>query len=367
MIHEEHLYLAGPVCFYPRGNSMWQCYRKEAEYYGAVVELPNDNWDSVPGDTIGDKIVNNCDISMRKCTAVLANIENHRGFMPDAGTVFEIGMAYGLGLKCYAYTRDKRGQGAKYMGATYVDAQTFRDKDGELLENHDMPFSDCIVGSCKVVEGSFSDCLRTFMEDIEEESKNKAVRGRKETCDPVKRNTRKGKKPVVYLGDCHRGKEAATRHAQMKAILEKYGFEAYTPSDYNIHVPVLQQMDDPYARAYNRFDHYQQHVRDCDIYLAVLDDHRGYEVDSDVAFESGMAYMLEDVKMVGYIESKEGMSQRTHSKKSKEGSPVDINGWNTEEDGFPVNMMWAKTPIYRGMSFEAAVKKLAKEFAEKEA
>ena len=84
----------------------------------------------------------------------------------------------------------------------------------------------------------------------------------------------------------------------MKKVLEKYGFEAYTPSDPNLHVPMLQQSEDPYTRAYNRFDHYQQHVRDCDIYLAVLDDHRGYEVDSDVAFESGMAFMLDGKKDV---------------------------------------------------------------------
>jgi len=357
MIHEEHLYIAGPMCFYPRGNSLWQSQRKEAEYYGAVVELPNDNWDSVPGDSIEEKIINNCDISMRKCTAILANIENHRGFMPDAGTVFEIGMAYGLGLKCYAYTRDKRAQGAKYFGGAY-ELDRILDKDGEILSDMDLPFSDCLVGASKIVEGDFTDCLRVFREDVEEESKQKAMYNRTETFEEPKRYPGQSGKKVVYVGDCRRGPQAEKRHAEMKRILEKYGYEAYTPSDCNVNVPVLQQSEDPYTRAYNRFDHYQQFVRDCDIYLGVLDDHRGYEVDSDVAFESGMAYMLEGKKMFGYIESPQSMAERTHSTVSEGGSPVDINGWSTEENGFPVNMMWGGTKLFRGMDFEEAVKQM---------
>ena len=362
MIHEEHLYLAAPVCFYPRGSAtMWQCYRKEAEFYGAVVELPNDRWEEVPGDSIEERIVNNCDISMRRCTAVLANIENHRGFMPDAGTVFEIGMAYGLGLKCYAYTRDKRPMGAKYMGGIY-DYETISDKDGEVIENMELPFSDCLVGACKIVEGNFTDCFRTFREDVEEESRQKAMRGRNEKKEAPVRYPGVTGKPVVYLGDCRRGKQAEKRHAEMKKVLEKYGFEAYTPSDPNLHVPMLQQSEDPYTRAYNRFDHYQQHVRDCDIYLAVLDDHRGYEVDSDVAFESGMAFMLDGKKMYGYIETPLSMAERTFSTEGDGDSPVDINGWTTEANGYPVNMMWGKTEIFRGMPFEEAVKKMAEKY-----
>ena len=175
-------------------------------------------------------------------------------------------MAYGLDLKCYAYTRDKRPMGVKYMGGTWTEDAVY-DNAGEKIENMDLPFSDCLVGACKIVEGKFSDCLRTFMEDVEEESKAKAMRGRVEKRAPHVKNPSKTGRPVVYLGDCHRGESAGKRHAEMKKVLEKYGFEAYTPSDYCDGVPVLQQTDDPYARAYNRFDHYQQHVRDCDIYV----------------------------------------------------------------------------------------------------
>ena len=99
MIHEEHLYIAGPMCFYPRGNSLWQSQRKEAEYYGAVVELPNDNWDSVPGDSIEEKIINNCDI-------ILADLNDFYGYEPNADVSFECGMAFQLRKKMYAFMDD---------------------------------------------------------------------------------------------------------------------------------------------------------------------------------------------------------------------------------------------------------------------
>ena len=360
MIQDEHLYLAGPVCFYPRGYSMWNKYRKEAEYHGAVVELPNDNWASVPGDTLAERIINNCDISMRKCTACLANIENHRGLMPDAGTVFELGMAYGLDLKCYAYTRDKRPLSQKYLAPVYTEKEVL-DREGEPLDP-DLPFGDCLVGGCKIVEGSFTDCLRTFMEDIEEESKSKAVRGYERKKAPHESRKPASGKPLVYVGDCHRSADCAGRHREMREVLEGLGFVAVFPEDPCPGIPDLQGSGDPYERAYNRFDRYQQHVRDCDVYFAVLEDHRGYEVDSDVAFESGMAYMFPgEKKMYGWMEDGRGMASRVCVQGEGE-EARDVNGWAAEEDPFPVNMMYGRTPIFQGMDFASAARKMKEEY-----
>jgi len=41
---------------------------------------------------------------------------------------------------------------------------------------------------------------------------------------------------------------------------------------------------------------------------------------------------------------------------------VDINGGTTESDGYPVNMMYGRTPIYRGCTFEEAVKQMAEAY-----
>ena len=43
MTKDEHIYIAGPLCFYPDGGKMWNAFRQEAEFYGFDVTLPNDN------------------------------------------------------------------------------------------------------------------------------------------------------------------------------------------------------------------------------------------------------------------------------------------------------------------------------------
>ena len=42
MIKNESLYLAGPLVFYLHGGEMWQAWRREAQYHGFKVALPND-------------------------------------------------------------------------------------------------------------------------------------------------------------------------------------------------------------------------------------------------------------------------------------------------------------------------------------
>ena len=72
--------------------------------------------------------------------------------------------------------------------------------------------------------------------------------------------------------------------------MDEAGFDAIFPTDAAPGVPVLQQNGSLYAKAYNLFDHYQQHVRNCDIIFADLENYQdGYEPQDDVAFEAGMA------------------------------------------------------------------------------
>ena len=56
MKKEHKLYLASPLCFYPNGYDMWNSYRKEAEFYGFTVTMPNDNKLVEEGEkvTLGD-------------------------------------------------------------------------------------------------------------------------------------------------------------------------------------------------------------------------------------------------------------------------------------------------------------------------
>ena len=122
MNKDESLYIAGPNCFWPRGGNSLQAYREYSLFHGFKVALPGDPkpaeekkdqkpWDEMTKKERGANILKNCEVSMDNSTAIIANLDNYRGYSPDGGTVFEIGMAYAKEAKCYAYTRDIRPTG----------------------------------------------------------------------------------------------------------------------------------------------------------------------------------------------------------------------------------------------------------------
>ena len=88
--------------------------RARAEALGFCVTLPNDDpldLDNANLQKRADSIFTNLEEVMLKTTAIVADLEAYRGAEPDSGTIFEIGMAYAKGAKCYGYTRDKRSFG----------------------------------------------------------------------------------------------------------------------------------------------------------------------------------------------------------------------------------------------------------------
>lgn len=360
MNKDESLYIAGPLVFYENGLKMWHSWRQEAEFYGFKVALPNEN----PLDfELGNKrslsaaIFKNCRDSINLSTGIIANLETYRGFMPDGGTIYEIGMAYGKDAKCYAYTRDKRTNGLKYPFAKYINDQQI-DLDGRTLPNRTLPFGPCIVGSCKIIEGDFSDALKVYQQDLEEESKAKA--NRLQTLHKIEaKKTLTKDQPIVYLSGFERyDLDANEKYANMKAICAKYGFYAIAPIDQAAGIdPIIS--DDPYTSAYHQFDHYQQHVRNCDIILANLNDYMGHEPNDDVSFECGMAFQLKK-KCFAYRDDIKPMVERIPHVRTND-STRDLNGLNVEDFEAPLNLMFAASfRIYDG-SFEEVVKKMAEE------
>lgn len=360
MIKDESIYIAGPLVFYENGLKMWHSWRQQAEFYGYKVALPNEKQlDFEKGNkrSLSAAIFKNCRDSINETTTIIANLETYRGFMPDGGTVFEIGMAYAKGAKCYAYTRDKRINGMKYAAARYEHDQIY-DLDGRILANRTLPFGPCIIGSCKVVEGDFSDALQTLTLDIEEASKLKANRNLDFiTTSPLKTYT--SDKPIVYLSGFERyDNDAVNKYAVMKAVLEKHGFDVLTPLDKAQGVDIIET-DDKYEKAYNKFDHYQQHIRNCDIILANISDYQGYEPNDDVAFECGMAFQL-GKKLFAYMSDTRPMVERIPNNGASE-LPRDINGLNVEDFEAPINLMFAASyRIYNG-NFEEVVEKMVEE------
>lgn len=355
----EYLYIAGPMVFYTGGNQLLLALRRTAESRGFSVSLPNDNVLKLDNEDIrlnADAIFGNCAGSMVKSTAILADLEPFRGAEPDGGTVFEIGMAYALGLPCYAYTRDKRGTVYKYTAAHLEADGQVHDEDGRVLPYWDLPFGPCLVGSCKIVEGAFGDCLSVFTQDLEEKRKLAGARQQPAAKQPGP-TVEKGTKPRIYLAVLERyDNAAAEKLAAMKKLCEGYGFEAVSPLDPAPGVPETAS-DDPYAKAYNLFDRWQQHVRNCDVVVGDLNDFHGWEPNSDVSFEMGMAWQL-GKKCFGYMADTSPMQKRIpHYGPDKD--TRDICGCQVEDFNYPINLMFASSmPVLEG-GFEAVMAQVA--------
>ncbi len=361
MIKDERIYVAGPVCFFPRGYEIWTARRREAQYYGFTVTLPNDN--KLPqADTPEQRayyILKNCRDSINLSTGIIADLENFRGGEPDGGTIYEIGLAYGHDCKCYAFTRDKRPMGVKYNAGTYVPGAIL-DYKGRKLPHIRLPFGVCVMGACKVVEGTFTDALKAYMYDLEEESKNKAVRGFEEKKDAPCQTMPRGDRPIVYVADIFRyDEDAAEKYEKMRAVLDKAGFDSIFPTDKAPGVPVLEDTGDLMEMVYNQFDHYQQHVRNCDIILADLNDFYGYEPNSDVSFECGMAFQL-DKKMYAFMDDIGRMIDRVPNK-GEENSCHDINHMGVENFDAPVNLMFGSSYKFLDGSLEDIIRKMAED------
>jgi nucleoside 2-deoxyribosyltransferase len=71
---------------------------------------------------------------LRRCTAVLANLNLFRGLEPDSGTAFEVGMAVALGKPVWAYFEPTDSLKALVPH----DAQGF-DADGFAVEDFGLP------------------------------------------------------------------------------------------------------------------------------------------------------------------------------------------------------------------------------------
>jgi nucleoside 2-deoxyribosyltransferase len=361
ILEGEAIYIAGPECFYVNGYDSLGAMRKESEYYGCKVTLPNDNPLNLDHEDLrknADEIFVNCANSMNQSTAIIADLETFRGCEPDGGSIYEIGMAYARGIRCYGYTRDLRNMVHKYPLAVLKDGVVY-DHDGRELPYQNLPFSPCVMGSCKVIEGNYSDCLQQMIADIHEEQKDAVIRSRKkEACVPGS-TLEKQDRPVVYLAGPERyDRDAAAVYEKRKALCESYGLMAVTPMD---DAPGVERIssENPYLQAYNDFDRWQQHVRNCDIILGNLNDFHGWEPNSDVSFECGMAWQL-GKKCFGYMDSTAIMRKRIpHYGEDKNNK--DIYGNDVENFNYPINLMFSSSmPILEG-SFEQALEQMAEQ------
>lgn len=353
---KETIYIAGPMCFYADGYPRWDVMKFRAQTKGYHVAMPSDVVLDLTNEDLRQNAVTifkNCARAMNEATAIICNLEFYRGADVDGGSIYEIGMAYAKGAHCYAYTRDKRPMFWKYQGYSIKDGKVY-DRKGRVLPFGELPFSPNVMGSCKVVEGDFDDALEVFTLDMEEKRKRAAFPAA--APEPKKTELNCGGMPVVYLAGPERyDSDAAEKYAAMKALCARNGFYAIVPTDEVPGIPAANT-DDIYTNAYLTFLRQQQHVRDCDIILANLNDFHGWEPDSDTSFECGMAFQL-GKKMFSYMESTEKMIHRVPNF----GADHDFRdhcGCNAENFDYPINLMFSGSmPVFEG-DFEAALNQM---------
>lgn len=350
---KESLYIAGPMCFYVDGYPRWDVMRDRAKIKGYDVTMPSDaqlEMDPVDLQKNAITIFNNCARCMNESTAIICNLEFYRGADVDGGSIYELGMAYAKGAHCYCYTRDKRPMFWKYQGYSIKDGKVY-DQKGRILPYGELPFSPNIIGSSKIVEGDFDDCLSVFSLDMEEKRKHAPFAV--PAAEPKKTALNNNGMPIVYLAGPERyDSDAAQKYAAMKALCAQHGYYAIVPTDEVPGIPAADT-DDIYTNAYLTFMRQQQHVRDCDIILANLNDFHGWEPDSDTSFECGMAFQL-GKKMFSYMDSTQKMIDRVPNF----GADKDYRdhcGCNAENFDFPINLMFSGSmPVFEG-NFESAL------------
>jgi len=365
MYKNEKIYIAGPMCFYKDGDLLLNAMRRRAESMGFGVTLPNDHPLDMENPDLrkrAQSIFEDLKVVMNESTAIIANLEAFRGSEPDSGTIYEIGMAFARGIRCYGYTRDKRALTWKDQKYVLKNGLVY-DEHGKLAPYKDLPFSPCVVGSTKIIEGDFDDCLKMMMVDIEEEYKMRGIRGHKDKEKTTHGKERQNSHPLVYLSGPERyDEDAAEKYDMMKEICRKYGMDACSPLDWADGVTEIES-NNIYTKAANMFDNWRQHVRNCDLIIANLKNYRGYECCNDTGFECGMGFQLGKV-LYGYIDDMRPMKYRVPNL-GEEAEFRDLNGCNVENFDYPLNLMFScSMEIFEG-NFDEVIGKIAEDYFKK--
>ena len=320
------LYIAGPQCFYERGYSMWHSYRKLAEYYGFTVVLPNDTPLDLTHEDLRDnarEIFANLQEVIQQTKIIIADLDLFRSSEPDCGTLFELGMVHGAGGLLY---------GLPVINARWLSRINLHicikvvstHKVGSLIPMLIFPMLQASLLLQKLLKAHLNDCLQLVMSDLEER--------RKQGIKPpafVPLPSQNGGKTRVFLSGPDRYRQnAEERYQLMKELCAQSGFVGISPLD---GLPDLNDIVDPYERAYRMWKYSQELIASCDIFLGDLQDYHGWEPLNDTAFEAGLAWRL-GKRCFCYMPDTRIMRDRIPNIEG-----LDVAGNIVENFNFPVN------------------------------
>ncbi|GHV47370.1 hypothetical protein AGMMS49546_36910 [Spirochaetia bacterium] len=102
---------------------------------------------------------------IRNSNMIIANLNPFHGQESDSGTVFELGMCYGLGYDCYGFIGDGRPLIERIPCVKGADG-LYRDIEGYLVEDRGFPLNQVIMDGAKIIIGDFEAAARFAAIDI---------------------------------------------------------------------------------------------------------------------------------------------------------------------------------------------------------
>jgi len=155
------IYLAGPEVFCIDANALGEQKKALCAQYGFIGLFPldtvieNAETPRATGFTISDAN----EALIREADIVVANLTPFRGASADVGTVYELGMARGLGIRTHGYSNDPTLYSDRLL-ALFGDGQAqvpgeIRDRDGLKIEEFGLHDNLMIDGGLRSNNGYF--------------------------------------------------------------------------------------------------------------------------------------------------------------------------------------------------------------------
>lgn len=138
------VYLAGPDVFLPNAMEAGRIKAAICADLGLTALYPLDadleiDWETAPKPSQALAIFQSNRALIASADAVLANLTPFRGPSADAGTIWEVGYAHGLGLPIYGYSNS---------AATFADrtrAALAAQPDGLSVEDFSLPSDNLMI------------------------------------------------------------------------------------------------------------------------------------------------------------------------------------------------------------------------------
>lgn len=133
----RQIYLAGPDVFLPDAIAIGERKKALCARYGFRGLFPFDNevGEPAPGERIDRAIYRENVAMIRRADAVIVNLTPFRGPSADVGSVFELGLAAGLGKVVCGYTNVASDLRHRIADASRDARGAWRDPDGLAVED----------------------------------------------------------------------------------------------------------------------------------------------------------------------------------------------------------------------------------------